>query len=131
LSRRIVHDLLRDELGYEGVILSDDLEMKAIANTYAVPEAAVLAIEAGCDGVLICSADYDTQSATLEALVYAVESGRLPYARVEDALKRQQRAKERFLGAAMVSRPAKGKTLRQVLGTDEHRAIADEMARFL
>jgi len=131
LSRRVVYDLLRVELGYEGVILSDDLEMKAIANTYAVPEAAVLAIEAGCDGVLICSADYDTQSATLEALVHAVESGRLPYGRVEDALKRQQRAKERFLGAAMVSRPAKGKALRQILGTDAHRAIADEMARFL
>src|SRR5665213_419828 len=131
LSRRVVYDLLRVELGYEGVILSDDLEMKAIANTYAVPEAAVLAIEAGCDGVLICSADYDTRSATLEALVHAVESGRLPYGRVEDALKRQQRAKERFLGAAMVSRPAKGKALRQILGTDAHRAIADEMARFL
>ena len=105
--------------------------MKAIANTYEVPEAAVLAIEAGCDGVLICSANYDTQAATLEALVRAVETGRVPYSRVEDALKRQQRAKERFLGAAMVSRPAKAQALRQVLGRDEHRAIADEMARFL
>jgi len=131
LSRRVVTDLLRKELGFEGVVLSDDLEMKAIANTYAVPEAAVLAIEAGCDGVLICSADYDTQAATLEALVRAVESERLPYSRVEDALRRQQRAKERFLGAAMVARPAKDKALRQLLGRDEHRAVADEMARFL
>jgi beta-N-acetylhexosaminidase len=131
LSKHVVTDLLRHELKFEGIILSDDLEMKAIANAYAVPEAAVLAIEAGCDGVLICSADYDTQAKTLEALVRAVETGRLPYARVEDALKRQQRAKERFLGAAMVSRPAKSQTLRHVLGRDEHRAIADEMARFL
>ena len=131
LSRRVVTDLLRHELGFEGVILSDDLEMKAIANSYAVPEAAVLAIEAGCDGVLICSADYDTQAQTLEALIYAVESERLPYSRVEDALKRQQRAKERFLGVAMVSRPAHAKTLRQIIGREEHRAIADEMARFL
>jgi len=131
LSRRVVTDLLRRELGFEGVILSDDLEMKAIANNYAVPEAAVLAVEAGCDGVLICSADHDTQARTLEALVYAVESGRLPYSRVEDALKRQQRAKERFLGAALVSRPSRAKVLRQTIGRDEHRAIADEMARFL
>ena len=131
LSRHVVTDLLRDELGFQGVILSDDLEMKAIANTYAVPEAAVLAVEAGCDGVLVCSADYDTQAATLEALVRAVESGRLRYSRVEDALKRQQRAKERFLGAAMVSRPANSTALKQVLGRDEHRAVADEMARFL
>jgi len=131
LSRRVVTDLLRHELGFGGVILSDDLEMKAIANSYAVPEAAVLAIEAGCDGVLICSADYDTQAQTIEALIYAVESERIPYSRVEDALKRQQRAKERFLGAAMVSRPAHAKTLRQIIGREEHRAIADEMARFL
>ncbi len=131
LSRRVVTDLLRDELGFEGVILSDDLEMKAIANTYAVPDAAVLAIDAGCDGVLICSADYDSQARTLEALIHAVEGERLSYARVEDALRRQQRAKERFLGAAMVSRPARAQTLRQIIGRDEHRAIADEMARFL
>ena len=64
-------------------------------------------------------------------MIRAVEQERLSYARVEDALKRQQRAKERFLGAAMVSRPATGKALRQILGRDEHRAVADEMARFL
>ena len=62
-----------------------------------MPAAAVLAIEAGCDGVLICSGDHDTQAAALEALVHAVEDERLPLTRVEDALKRQQRAKERFL----------------------------------
>jgi len=131
LSRRVVTDLLRQELGYGGVILSDDLEMKAIANTYAVPDAAVMATDAGCDGVLICSGDHQTQAATLETLVHAVEEKRLSYARVEDALQRQQRAKERFLGAAMTPRPAKWQALRQMIGRDEHRAIADEMAQFL
>ena len=131
LSRRVVADLLRKELGYGGVILSDDLEMKAIANTYAVPEAAVMAIDAGCDGVLICSGDHETQAATLETLIRAIESERLPYARVEDALQRQQRAKERFLGAAMTPRPAQWKVLRHAIGREEHRAIADEMAQFL
>ena len=131
LSRRIVFDLLRDELHYEGVILSDDLEMKAIAANYAVPEAAVMAIEVGCDGVLICSGDHATQAAALEALVHAVEQERLPYKRVEDALNRQRRAKERFLAAAVAAKPATGRALRDALGRDEHRAIAEEMARFL
>src|SRR4051812_11375870 len=130
LSKRIVTGLLRDELQYPGVILSDDLEMKALANDRKVADSAVLAIEAGCDGVLICSGDHDTQAAALEALVYAVETERLPLTRVEDALKRQRRAKERFLATGAASRPLGAKALRQVLGRDEHRAIADEMARF-
>jgi beta-N-acetylhexosaminidase len=131
LSRRVVADLLRNELGYNGVILSDDLEMKAIASNYAVPEAAVLATGAGCDGVLICSGDHQTQAATLETLIHAVETEQLSYGRVEDALQRQQRAKERFLGATMASRPPSWKSLRQLLGREEHQAIAGEMARFL
>jgi beta-N-acetylhexosaminidase len=131
LSRRIVTELLREELKFEGVILSDDLEMKAVAAEYPVAESAVLAIEAGCDGILICSGDHDTQAAALEALVHAVEEDRLRLTRVEDALKRQQRAKERFLASTVAARPAAGRTLREALGRDEHRAIADEMARFL
>jgi beta-N-acetylhexosaminidase len=130
LSRRVVHDLLRSELGFDGVILSDDLEMKAVANAYAVPDAAVLALKAGCDGVLICSGDHDTQAAALESLVHAVEEEQLAMARVDDALKRQRRAKEQFLAAA-ASKPPPGRALRQALGRDEHRAIADEMARFV
>jgi beta-N-acetylhexosaminidase len=131
LSKRIVTGLLREELHYEGVILSDDLEMKALANDYAVRASAVLAIEAGCDGVLICSGDHDAQAAALEALIHAVEVQDVPAARVEDALARQRRAKERFLAAPAVPRPLGAKALRQVLGRDEHRAIADEMSRFV
>jgi beta-N-acetylhexosaminidase len=128
LSGRIVRALLREELGYQGVILSDDLEMKAIAKTYAVPDAAVQAIAAGCDGILICSGDIEVQAATLEALVHAVESGRISYKRLDDALTRQRRAKERFLATPVA--PGASNALRHVLGRDEHRRIADEMARF-
>ena len=131
LSKRVVTDLLRNELQYDGVILSDDLEMKAIAKEYEVPAAAVMAIEAGCDGMLICSGDHATQAASLEALIHAVESERLRIARVEDALKRHQRAKERFLASAVGARPLTGKALRAAIGRDEYRAIADEMTQFL
>jgi beta-N-acetylhexosaminidase len=132
LSRAIITDLLRRELQYPGVILSDDLEMKAIAASYQVPEAAVMAIEAGCDGALICSGDHTTQAAALEALIHAVEQERIPYSRIEDAIARQRRARERFLGLPVAAaKPATGRALRQMLGRDEHRAIADEMARFL
>ena len=92
LSQRIVTGLLREELSIEGVILSDDLEMKAIASDYPVPAAAVLAIEAGCDGVLICSGDHDTQAAALEALVHAVEAA-------ATAVSRASRTRSRRSGA--------------------------------
>ena len=136
LSPAIVRGMLREELGFEGVILSDDLEMKAIADTYTVPDAAVQAIAAGCDGVLVCRAlseersrDIEVQAQVLEALVHAIEEGRIPYTRAEDALARNRRAKERFLAAPVA--PGRRSGLRHVLGTDEHRRIADEMARYL
>ena len=131
LSRRIVTGLLREELQYGGVILSDDLEMKAIANEYRVPDAAVMAIDAGCDGMLICSGDHDVQSAALEAIIHAVEDDRLRRPRVDDALTRQRRAKEQFLAAGAGTRPLSGPALRAWLGRGEHQAIADEMAQFL
>jgi beta-glucosidase-like glycosyl hydrolase len=91
----------------------------------------VLAIEAGCDGILICSGDHDAQAAALEALVHAVEEDRLRLTRVEDALKRQHRAKERFLATSVAARPLVGRALRSVLGREEHRAIADEMSQYV
>jgi len=130
LSRRIVTGILRDELGFEGLILSDDLEMKAIRASRSIPDAAVLAITAGCDGVLVCGADHHAQAAALEALIHAVEAQQLPVTAVESALKRHQRAKERFLAAPAVARPPSRRQLQVALGTDAHRAIADDMARF-
>jgi beta-N-acetylhexosaminidase len=128
LSRRIVYELLREELGYEGVILSDDLEMKAIAAAYSVPDAAVQALGAGCDGVMVCAGDVEVQAGTLEALIHAVEEDRIPYKRVEDALTRQKRGKERFLATPVSTARS---SLRHVVGCDEHRRIAEEMARYL
>ncbi len=54
LSRRVITGLLREELGYQGVVVSDDLDMKAIADNFGVGDAAVAAIDAGCDLLLLC-----------------------------------------------------------------------------
>ncbi|MEP7117699.1 MAG: beta-N-acetylhexosaminidase [Acidobacteriota bacterium] len=122
--------LLRHELGFQGTVLSDDLEMKAIAKQWPVPEAAIAAIAAGCDAVLVCSGDADVQAATLEALVKAVESGALQLARVDDALARVARTKARFLGAAAVPMRERIKAWRGVVGCEEHQLVAAEMAVF-
>jgi beta-N-acetylhexosaminidase len=129
LSPAIVGGLLRTRLGFGGLVLSDDLEMRAISERYGVAEATVAAIAAGCDAVLMCGASQDQQMAALEAVIRAVESGMLPLKRVEDALARHRRVKERFLAPA-TPKPLTGAALRAALGRDEHQAVAAEMARF-
>ena len=129
LSPAIVDGVLRRRLGYDGLVLTDDLEMKAISARYSAADAAVQAIQAGCDTVLLCGASQEPQYAALEAIVHAVEDGTLPLKRVEDALARQRRTKERFL-APPQPRPLEGRALRALLGRDEHQAVAAEMARF-
>jgi beta-N-acetylhexosaminidase len=131
LSPKIVQRILRDELGFTGVIVSDDLEMKAITNAYSAGEAAVEAIAAGCDALLMCgggeAVDIERQGTALEALIHAVEDERLPLKRVEAALERNRQAKERFLREW---RPPTAAQLRTVVGSEQHRAIAEQMAEF-
>lgn len=131
LSPAIVQRLLREELKFEGVILSDDLEMKAVSAQYAVPDSAVEAIRAGCDAVLVCQGDVDLQARTLESLVKAVESGEIPSKRIDDAFVRLKRAKERFLTADRPGPSARIRAMRGVLGCEEHRLVAAEMAAYL
>ena len=129
LSPRIVDGMLKGSLGYRGLVVTDDLAMKAISARYTVPEAAAAAIGAGCDLVLLCSPDPAAQVAAMEAIIYAVEDGLIPFKRVENALTRNRRAKERFL-APPRPLPLHGAALRTLLGRDEHAAVAAEMARF-
>src|SRR5918994_1083359 len=96
LSPRVVTALLKQQLGYEGLVLSDDLEMKAISARYGIAEATVGAIAAGCDAVLMCGERQEPQALALEAVIHAVEEGTLPLRRVEDALARHGRVKDRF-----------------------------------
>lgn len=130
LSKAIVTGMLKQSLGYEGLVLSDDIEMRAISAEYGTVEATVAAIGAGCDAVLMCGTDQGTQMAALEAVIHAVEDGTLPLKRVEDALARHRRVKERFL-APPRPLPLTGSALRALLGRDEHQAVAAEMARFV
>ena len=129
ISPRIVSDMLKGELGHGGLVFTDDLEMKGISARRGVPDAAVQAIIAGCDVALLCGPSQDTQFAAIEGLIRAAEDGSLPLKRIEDALARQRRTKERFL-ASPRTKPLAGAALRDALGRDEYQAIADEMGRF-
>ena len=81
MSRRAVEDLLRGELGFGGVIFSDDLEMKAIADRMPFGEACVRALEAGCDCLLVCH-ELERQRAAIDSIAAAIGSGRLSRERI-------------------------------------------------
>lgn len=87
LSSAVLTGLLRNELGFNGVVFTDCLEMAAIANGIGVVEGAVRAFKAGAD-VLLVSHREDRQIAVIEALVRAVENGEISEGRVDESLAR-------------------------------------------
>jgi beta-N-acetylhexosaminidase len=119
LSRRIATDLLRGELGFRGVLVSDDLGMKAVADRYSIEELAVGAIEAGCDHLLIREPEA-RQHAALEAIVRAAEARADFRSRVEESAARVAALKV----ACRVALPAPVAMLASLLGTPAHRALA-------
>ncbi|MGX1028176.1 beta-glucosidase-like glycosyl hydrolase [Streptomyces ambofaciens] len=90
LSRRILTDLLRGELGYDGLVVTDGIEMKAIAGAYGIERGTVLAIAAGADAICVGGGLHDegTVRRLSDALVEAVRAGELPEERLADAAER-------------------------------------------
>jgi len=87
LSPAILTGLLRGELGFDGLIITDDLEMKGVADGWGSAEAAVRAVQAGAD-MLLCCHTRETQRAIQQALIQAVQAGRLSEARIDESLAR-------------------------------------------
>jgi beta-N-acetylhexosaminidase len=114
LSRRIVSGLLRDELGFDGLVLSDALEMRAISGTVGIDEGAERALEAGVDALCLGRVQgEDVVEGVHQAVVDAVRSGRLDEDRVAEAAARVNRvarpapdevAPDRALGLAAARR---------------------------
>jgi len=92
LSSSIVTHLLRDEIGFAGVAITDDLADPAITTSYPVPQAAVMALEAGADMLYVSGSPGDQQAA-YTAVLRAVERGRVSRARLDEAVLRDLHAK--------------------------------------
>ena len=121
LSRAVITGLLRDELGYDGVICTDCMQMEAVASRYPAGEAAVLAIAAGVDFVTYSSSVKAAMEA-VAAIRDAIRSGRLDADQVGRSLERIEALRRR--GLASNARPSL-----DVLGSADHRELALEAAR--
>jgi len=119
LSPAIIGTLLRKELQYDGVVLTDDLEMHAIIDHYGIEEATVQSILAGCDMPLICK-DRNREAAAISALDKAVADGTISSQRLEMSLARIARLKQRFL---VPYKPVALSDAKLVVGCRTHRAL--------
>lgn len=95
LSKNVLTGLLRERLGFEGIIITDDLYMGAISKAFGLGEAAIRAIVAGADIALMCHHP-EQQAQAIEAILAAVRSGRISEARLNSAVRRVLTAKVRF-----------------------------------
>lgn len=120
VSEAVVTGLLRDDLGFDGLAVTDCLEMDAIADGVGTTEAAVQAIAAGCD-LLTVSHSPDAQDAAMRAVYDAVRSGRLSEARLDETVSRVLEAKrDRAVGT-------RGSTTWEA-AADRSRAVAGDVA---
>jgi len=87
LSGRVVSGLLRDELEFNGLVITDDLEMGAIIKNFGIEDACVMAIEAGADMLAIC-ADPERINAGYDAVLRSVRSGRITEDRIDQSIDR-------------------------------------------
>lgn len=92
-SKKIINGLLRDQLGYNGLVITDDLEMAGAKSIGDIGERAVRAIEAGCDMVMVAWSPA-RQKRAFNAVVRAVRSGRIKIERIDDSLARIARTKK-------------------------------------
>ncbi|MFC5604509.1 beta-N-acetylhexosaminidase [Sporosarcina koreensis] len=95
LSKKIITDLLRADMHFDGVVITDDLTMGAIVNDYSVPEAALQSFIAGSD-LLLIAGDYENQVGTINALADAVQEGTISEGRIDESVKRILTLKERY-----------------------------------
>ena len=114
---------LRERIGFRGVLVSDDLEMQAIAARSTIEDAAVQAVAAGCDALLVCWSD-EKQERAIDALSREAERSPAFRARCEEAHARVIDARRRA-----TARPLDDPGIAGVIGGPESRAVAAEMTR--
>jgi beta-N-acetylhexosaminidase len=123
LSRTVITGLLRERMGYGGIIVSDDLDMRAIVAHFGVGDAAVRAIHAGCDALLLCH-DLEHQDQARTALIHAGERDSEVRVALDQAAARIRAAKARHQELrASLPRPGL-----DVIGCAAHQELAARLA---
>jgi len=122
LSKKIIHDLLRKEMGFKGLVITDDLEMKAISDNYAIGEAAIGALSAGADIILVCK-DHERQKEVRDAVLRAVKDNIITEKRIDESIERIMAVKKHFLKETK----ADLKNINDIVGIGKHLNTAKQI----
>lgn len=133
LSSIILQDVLRDEMGFEGVVLSDSMNMHSMKKNYHPHDSAVRAILAGVDLIMLAEEHYDhnadtylaDQKALIQAVIDAVKNGTIPMQRIDEALRRVLALKANIAGK---NRPGRDEAL-AIIGSEAHRQVELDVAQ--
>jgi beta-N-acetylhexosaminidase len=120
MSRAVIGGILRDELGFGGVVFTDDVDMKAIADHYALEHVARACLGAGVDAFLCCQ-NVDVAHRMIGAVASAVRSGAVAESRLFEAFERVRAFAERW------AKPPLDTIELAVLGSDAHRGVVDRI----
>ncbi|MEM6527257.1 MAG: glycoside hydrolase family 3 protein [Chloroflexota bacterium] len=134
LSSVILNDVLRDQMGFDGVVLSDSMNMMAMKRHYDPKESAVQAFLAGVDLLMLAEEHYDhnaeqylaNQQALIEAAIEANASGTLPTARIDEAVRRVLTLKAK--SDLTLAPPVDKEEAIHIVGSDAHRNVELEVA---
>ena len=95
LSKTIITDILRTQLNFNGLVITDDMTMGAIVKNYTISNAAIKSVNAGSDIVLVCHG-HDNEVAVIDALKKAVEEGTIPEERINESIYRILKLKYKY-----------------------------------
>ena len=123
LTPAIVTSLLREEMGYKGLIVSDAMRMTGVTKYFGVGESAVRALEAGVDVLILSNDEYAARAAILRA----IDEGRLTEERIDESVLRLLKAKEWLrINENRYVDPSK---TRLIVANTQHRVLSEEIAR--
>lgn len=129
LSKKFLTDILRDELGFKGVLITDSMQMQAISSHIGSEQANILAINAGVDILLMCTAlrslkDEEKLRSIINNIVSAVEDGRIPMQRIDESVLRILRLKKQLglFDEDLTNEESAVKNALSVVGCEENRA---------
>ena len=125
LSRPILTDLLREELGFQGVTITDDMEMRAILDCNTIGEASVRSLQAGANMVLICH-QRERQTEAVRAIKQALDCGEIGLDILQDSVKRISFLKQKYLSSFKSIDPSQ---VKRTVGIPEHKTFLEKIQR--